>query len=190
MKKKYKIEIKLLSSMHIHSGEAPDGKRMVVKQDNRPFIPATLIKGIVRENFTRIINTFTKDYDIIDGDRIIGMFFGQEGFTKSRTIFDNLYADDVISYDDRTNIAINRATRNVIDGAIVFSETVSPFNINGENIIFTGNIVVYYINEMERFERLFIESLKIIKCIGSGKSRGLGFVEVMISEEDCQLCTG
>lgn len=184
MKKNYKIEIKLLSSMHIHSGVAPDGKRMVVKQDDRPFIPATLIKGIVRDNFTRLINTFASDYGIRDCDNIIDMFFGQEGFMKSRTIFDNLHTSDTAIYDDRTNIAINRTTRNVIDGALVFSETVSPFNEDGENLIFTGGIVVFYNNEMERFEQLFIESLKAIKCIGSGKSRGLGFVEVMISEEN------
>lgn len=185
MRKKYKIEIKLLSSMHIHSGVAPNGKRMVVKQDNRPFIPATLIKGIVRDNFTRLINTFAKDYNITNCDRIIGKFFGQEGFMKSRVIFDNLHTADSTIFDDRTNIAINRATRNIVDKALVFSETVSPFNENGKNIIFTGNILVYYINGMERFERLFIESLESIKCIGSGKSRGLGFVEVIISEENC-----
>lgn len=180
MKKEYTITVRLLSSMHINAGVSPDSKRIVVKETGVPYIPATLMKGLVREKFTVLLNTFVPD-EIAMADR----FFGSEGYNRSHVIFDDLLTGTDFVYETRSNVSISRYTRKNTDEALVFSENVSCFDRNGESLIFKGDVTVYYNEDMKRYESCFTEAVKMIDAVGSGKSRGLGLVEVNISEKAC-----
>ncbi len=178
MKKEYTITVRLLSSMHINAGVAPDSKRIVVKEDGVPYIPATLFKGLVREKFSVLLNTFAPE--------IMGMadrFFGSDGYNKSHVIFDDLRTEQEYIYETRSNVSISRYTRKNTDQALVFSENVSCFDKQGENLVFRGDVTVYFKDDMKKFEPFFIEAVKLINSIGSGKSRGLGLSEVRIIEK-------
>ncbi len=180
MKKVYKIDIRLLSAMHINAGVAPDSKRVFVKSDGKPYIPATLFKGLVRSNFEMLLNTYAPESIAISKS-----FFGDEGYNRSHVIFDNLFPkpEQDAEYENRVNVSISRYTRNKIDGALVFSEVVSRRDSLGQDIVFSGYVTVYYSEEMLKYENYFLEAVRLINSIGSGKSRGLGYVEVSIVEE-------
>lgn len=181
MKKAYEINVKLLSALHINSGVDSDGTRIFVACDGKAYIPATLIKGIARDNFERLLKTFSNEYKLDNCDDVVSNIFGKEGFQKSRIIFDNLYTKSQVITDTRTNISINRYTRKANDGALVFSKTVSPFDKQQNNICFNGEFTLY--SNDEKYIQLLIKAIEMISCIGSGKSRGLGFVEVKVSEK-------
>lgn len=178
MKKEYTVTVKLLSSMHINAGVAPDSKRVVVKENGVPYIPATLFKGLVREKFKVLLNTFDPSADGIT-DRL----FGSEGYNRSHVIFDNLYTTQEFAYEIRSNVSISRYTRKNTDAALVFSENVSCFDKNGDALVFTGDVTVYLSENMKKYEAFFTEAIGMIDSIGSGKSRGLGLAEVSIIEK-------
>lgn len=180
MKKVYKIEVRLLSAMHINAGVAPDSKRVFVKSDGKPYIPATLFKGLVRSNFEMLLNTYAPE-----NTAVANAFFGDEGYNRSHTVFDNLFSEQAAEYENRANVSISRYTRKNIDKALVFSEVVSRRDSSGQDIVFSGDVTVYYSKEMLEYEKYFIEAVKLINSIGSGKSRGLGYVEVSIVEKAC-----
>lgn len=180
MKKEYTITVRLLSSMHINAGSAPDSKRIVVKDNGAPFIPATLFKGLVREKFNVLLSTFAPD-DMTMTEK----FFGSEGYNRSHVIFDNLLTEQNYVYETRCNVSISRYTRKNTDQALVFSENVSCFDKCGDTLVFSGDITLYLNETMKKYESFFIEAVKMIDSIGSGKSRGLGLAEVSISEKAC-----
>lgn len=180
MKKVYTISVRLLSAMHINAGAAPDSKRVFVKSDGMPFIPAMLMKGLVRGNFNMLINTFAPEKGYI-----VDALFGSEGYNRSHLIFDNLFTSQPLEYENRANVSINRYTRKNNDEALVFSEVVSRNDKNREAVVFKGDVTFCYTEETILFERLFLESVKLINSIGSGKSRGLGYSEVDINEKAC-----
>ncbi|MBP1549634.1 MAG: hypothetical protein J6A05_06480 [Oscillospiraceae bacterium] len=180
MKKVYKIEVRLLSAMHINAGIAPDSKRVFVKSDGKPYIPATLFKGLVRSNFEMLLNTYTPENIAVSNS-----FFGEEGYCRSHAVFDNLFSEQAAEYENRVNVSISRYTRNKVDTALVFSEVVSRRDSSGQDIVFSGDVTVYYSDKMLEYEKFFIEAVKLVNSIGSGKSRGLGYVEVSIVEKTC-----
>ena len=192
MKKNYNIKVKLLSPMHINGGTSPDGRRITITQDKKPFIPATLFKGMVRNNFEMFYNTYHSDVvcnDQENANKICKcpscVMFGRSGFQKSRVIFDNLELQEgqesVIEL--RANNSINRMLRKTKECALVFTETVSPLDKNRQPLIFTGNMLVYYPKDnAELLENYLKLSIEHIVSIGLGKSRGFGFVNVEVEE--------
>lgn len=180
MKKVYEIKVRLLSAMHINAGVAPDSKRVFVKSDGKPYIPATLMKGLVRSNFDMLLNTFAPE-----SKAVVKAFFGEEGYCRSHTIFDNLFSQQDAEYENRANVSISRYTRKNVDKALVFSEVVSRRDDLGQDIVFSGDVTVHYSEEMLGYEKYFIEAVKLVDSIGSGKSRGLGYAEVSIVEKAC-----
>ncbi len=180
MKKEYRITVKLLSSMHINAGSAPDSKRIVVKENGAPYIPATLMKGLVRDKFNVLISTFAPDKKAVTET-----FFGSEGYNRSHVIFDNLLTEQEYIYETRSNVSISRYTRKNTDQALVFSENVSCFDKNGDMLIFSGDVTVYMNDAMKAYESFFTEAVRMIDSVGSGKSRGLGLTEVSIDEKTC-----
>ncbi len=176
MKKTYIIKVKQLSALHINGGTAADKKRITVKYDGKGYIPATLFKGVFRSYFSMLLNTFNINQN--ECDRL----FGKEGFQKSRVILDNLLTEQKTIIQPRTNVGISRYTRKSLDGMLVTSETISPFDKEGKPIVYSGEMTVYYDDENIKYENLILAALESIKAIGSGKSRGLGFVEVTAAE--------
>lgn len=195
MNKVYTVTITLKSPLHINGGISPNGNRTFIKHDNKPYIPATLFKGIVRNNFEMLVNTYNplggikcngKNNSSEPCNCISCMMFGKSGFQKSRIIFDNLEMSnkfDEFQPEIRANTSINRYLKTVKNEALVFSEIV-PINDNKNNPIqFIGEISAYYPESMDIIENYLKASISLIKNIGNGKSRGLGFVEVSLNEK-------
>ncbi|MBP0956200.1 MAG: hypothetical protein J5997_02405 [Oscillospiraceae bacterium] len=180
MKKEYTVTVRMLSSMHINAGSAPDSKRIVVKENGAPYIPATLFKGLVREKMSVLLSTFDPD-----NTAMAERFFGSEGYNRSHVIFDDLLTEQEYVYETRCNVSISRYSRKNNDQALVFSENVSCFDKSGDALIFSGDITLYLNEGMKKYEPYFIEAVKMIDSVGSGKSRGLGLAEVSISEKAC-----
>jgi CRISPR/Cas system CSM-associated protein Csm3 (group 7 of RAMP superfamily) len=114
--------------------------------------------------------------------------FGKAGFQRSRVYIDNCISNQELNYQLRSNVSIDRYTRNSLDTALVFTEVVDRFakgKDKTEDTVFNGGIAVYYpaditILRRRRIEAVLVESIKGINYIGLGKSRGLGFVETTI----------
>ena len=53
MKKVYNIRLKLKTPLHINAGSGSDGRRFFVSDKIGAYIPATLIKGILRNRMER-----------------------------------------------------------------------------------------------------------------------------------------
>ena len=180
MKKTYDIKLELLSAMHINGGVSVDSKRLVVKLDGRSYVPATLLKGIIRANFDMLVKTYSPQNTGIS-DRL----FGSEGYNRSHVILDNLMSEKEVPFESRSGIAINRYSRKVVDKALVFSEVTSAHDTDGNPSSFCGEMTVYYTDETKDYEKYLLNAVEMISCIGSGKSRGMGFAEVTINEKTC-----
>lgn len=164
--------------MHINGGTASDSKKLIVKFDSKPYVPATLLKGMIRANFEMLINTFDPSHQ-----EVSAKIFGSEGYNRSHVILDNLMPDSDIPLEDRSEIAISRYTRKVNDNALVFSEVTSCFDKSGESSVFSGEMTVYYSEETQKYEKYLLNAIKLINAVGTGKSRGMGFAEVTIDEK-------
>ncbi|MBE6900922.1 MAG: hypothetical protein E7478_00450 [Ruminococcaceae bacterium] len=192
MKKVYDVSVKLLSALHINGGVDPSGTRVTIKSDGAPYIPATLFKGIVRENFGKIAALYGDDSGCTgkeNADRpcscLSCRMFGKAGFQRSRLVFDNLTTQQESSYLIRTNVSINRYLQKAHDGALVFTQTADRLDKDGNDIVFSGQMTAHYPDDCaQKAEAYLITAAEMIKCIGLGKSRGLGFVEVTINEAD------
>jgi CRISPR/Cas system CSM-associated protein Csm3 (group 7 of RAMP superfamily) len=187
--------MKLNSALHINGGTDVNGTRVTLKMDGKAYVPASLLKGMVRENFTKLWRIAVPD-DVSpccagNGDTkpcscIPCRMFGTGGFQKSRIYFDHLETDQPLEYSHRSNIAIDRHSRKVVDQALVFTQTVEPKTKKGEQTVFCGEITVYYPPEMDlqkqqQIEAVMRAAVHMITNIGLGKSRGLGFVETDLS---------
>ena len=191
MKRVYNVSVKLLSALHINGGTDSAGVRVTIKSDRKAYIPATLFKGIVRENFERIASLYGKTDDCVGKeeagkscDCISCKMFGKAGFQRSRIIFDNLTTEQELTYSVRTNVSINRYLQKANDGALVFTQVTNHLDKSGNNVIFSGQIIAHYPDDEKNAEAYLLTAVEMIKYIGLGKSRGLGFVEVSISEAE------
>ena len=97
----------------------------------------------------------------------------------SRVIIDNLLPLSDVKREIRTNVSINRYTKKGLDGALVSSNVISA----ADNQEFVGNMTVYYTPSLIKYEKALIESFKMIDSIGSSKSRGLGLVQIEVTEK-------
>lgn len=200
MKKVYDISVELKSAMHINGGTNPNGTRITIKSDDKAYIPATLFKGMVRENFEKNISIFSESdkysylKDIVCNGKDEAdshcdcpscTMFGKAGFQRSRIYFDNLETSQELNYSIRANVAIDRYLSKAREGALVFSETVDIKDKDNKPVIFKGQVTVW-LPEKYGAEILvcLTNAIKMIKSIGLGKSRGLGFVEVNVCEAE------
>ena len=62
MKKVYNIRLKLKTPLHINAGSGSDGRRFFVSDKIGAYIPATLIKGILRNRMVMNIKAIDPDY--------------------------------------------------------------------------------------------------------------------------------
>jgi CRISPR/Cas system CSM-associated protein Csm3 (group 7 of RAMP superfamily) len=178
MKKNYRINVTLLSAMHINAGADKSGLRLTAKSDGKPYIPATLFKGRVRWEFSALSEALGEN-----SESVTEYFFGSGGFCRSHTIFDNLYPVRECKTELRTNVSIDRYTRKAAEGALVTTEVVAQCGENGEPTVFSGEMTVYFTDEsMLRYEPALKKAVELVCTVGLGKSRGLGFVRTEIAE--------
>ena len=207
MKVFYPVTIKLLSALHINGGTDVNGNRVTIKSGGQAYIPATLLKGMIRENFTKIWKSLYGNEDVkcngADSSEspcscISCRMFGKAGFQRSRVYVDNCISNQDLSYHLRSNVSIDRYTRKSLDTALVFTEVVERYAKSQgktENTVFKGGLAVYYPVEMStlyqcQIEAVLIESIKMINFIGLSKSRGLGFVETSVEIPEGEFLCG
>ncbi len=191
-KKCYKITVTLRSPLHINGGTDADGTRVPVMIGGKPYIPATALKGIIREKFSSYLKMLGEDS--CTGKEMANtpckcpccVLFGKAGFQPSRVFLDHLTAaqetEPVLSL--RTNVAIDRKLQNGKDGMLVGTKVVEPRDRQGSLMQFSGKMVVWYAGDTENLQKtefLLMESVKSVIEIGGGKSRGFGLVETEVT---------
>lgn len=202
MKKTYQISVKLLSALHINGGTNANGVRITMKESvngaESPYIPASVFKGILREQFARIWRDCIENEDScigrLNADKpcscMVCKMFGGAGFQRSRIYIDRLTTAKKPNFTIRTNVSINRYCRTNQNAALVFSEVTERFD-NTNTPDFIGDMTVYYPpqlseTEQRRIEGVLIEAAAQISYLGMGKSRGLGFVEVSLTPKETE----
>ena len=180
MIKNYRISCTLRSPLHINDGISADKIRLTIKRSGQPYIPSTLLKGCVRQQFEKYLDLCGLEKNISDE------IFGSEGFNLSRVIFDNLIPENEAVFEYRTNNKSNRYLRKAEDQQLVTSETVSPFDVENNPLVFCGDMTFYFpengTTDYEKIEKILLKSIESVNNIGSSKSRGWGFVEIKVSE--------
>ena len=182
-KKRYFVSIDLKSPVIIRDGKSGDGFAVTVREDGMPYIPASTIKGKLRDNFRKLVDQeCTGEAKPTGAAGLCGCpvcsLFGGTGFQPARVFIDNMRyvpsdESDTGSYSIRSTVSIDRYRRLAKDKALAFSEVL-------EKGRFAGSIEVYFTGKTIKYEKQFKTALKMIEAIGSGKSRGLGFVSVEV----------
>ncbi len=181
LKREYDVRFILESPIHISSGTRQGGYNAILKTSSGPIIPASTIKGKVRDNFSKLVqsrceNKSAKKYCTCP----VCSIFGGAGFQPARIIIEDFsfeQQDDTgnLPLSIRPCVSIDRYRKVAKDQALAFHEVLS-------NGAFHGRVQVYFTPETIRFENELKLSFKMIETIGSGKSRGLGFVRVEVKE--------
>lgn len=190
-KRCYRITVTLQSPLHINGGTDADGTRIPVMIGGKPYIPATAMKGVIREKFSSYLK-------MMGADSCVGkesaespchcpccVLFGKSGFQPSRIFLDHLTvaqdSDPVLSL--RTNVAIDRKLQTGKNAMLVGTKVIEPQNRQHERMQFSGEMTVWYAgdeDEMTKTEFILMESIKSVIEIGSGKSRGFGLVKTEV----------
>lgn len=187
MRPKSKIELELKirndTPLLISTGSAQQGfadSTFICLVNDRPCIPASTFKGRWRYYFTYLWNALFPDEKCCDSlgkDEECSCpacrIFGGKGFRPSRIRITDLVVAD--SYDSviRHQVAINRCLRTSQDRALASLEAVErDAEWNGAaEIILTET-------EMKRELACLLAALKMMRTLGSNKSRGLGWVKI------------
>lgn len=190
-KRCYRITVKLQSPLHINGGTDADGIRVPVMMGGKPYIPATAMKGIVREKFSSYLRMMGTDFCTGKENADTPcrcpccVLFGKAGFQPSRVFLDHLTAtqdlEPVLSL--RTNVAIDRKLQTGKNGMLVGTKVVEPKDRHGRQMQFSGEMTVWYAggeDETKKTEYLLKKSIEAIIEIGGGKSRGFGLVETEV----------
>lgn len=171
----YNLEIQLLSPLSILSGEGQSGfARNIIRDiNNKPIIPGSTIKGIVKSNYIYISGLSHKHFECsCEACQI----FGAGGNRSSLIFFEDLKpADENYQFSYRIGTAIDRKRRVVLHNALYAQETV-------ESVKFCGHVLLYLNSSLASLgakEKLEL-AIKMIDRVGSGKSRGLGYVRVKL----------
>ncbi len=191
LKKSYKITVRLRSPLHINGGTDADGTRVPVMMGGQPYIPATAMKGLIREKFSAYMKMLGvgacsgKELDATPCNCPSCVLFGKAGFQPSRVFLDHLTAtndaEPILSM--RTNVAIDRKLQTGKDGFLVGTKVVEPQDKSGKPMQFSGEMTVWYEGDeadIKKTEYLLTESVKSVIEIGGGKSRGFGLVETEV----------
>ncbi len=191
-KRCYRITVTLRSPLHINGGTDADGTRIPVMMDGKPYIPATAMKGIIREKFSSYLKMLGTESCAGKENAekpcrcLCCVLFGKAGFQPSRVFLDHLTAaqnaEPVLSL--RTNVAIDRKLQTGKNGMLVGTKVVETQDRQGRQMQFSGEMAVWYAGneaEITKTEILLTESVKSVIEIGSGKSRGFGLVETEVT---------
>lgn len=137
----------------------------------RPYLPASLLKGCLRHNATRLQPFFP------GAQGVVGALFGEPGISKAILYFENAplrhYEDiaPVHLLEKRTGIAIRRQTRKALDKHLFTMETSGSAGAMEFQAEIQG-----YVPACERALPLLYASIRFLKTMGGGKSRGLGWL--------------
>lgn len=174
---RYKIVLKS-NFLTAQSGVIGKNIDITYKRNSKgiPVINGKLIKGVIRDKFTQLLNTLG-----IENNEKIENIFGSEGKNISKLFFYNLYMKtedkDKIKTSSRHSIKMDRKTKTTVEGSLFDYEFIE----RGQE--FFGEIEIKK-NISKEDLKLFLASMFHIDRLGGNKSRGLGNVEILINLKD------
>lgn len=174
------------------SSETGADKSTVKTSDGKLYIPASTLKGIWRHACEAIAPSMG-DHSVCNSPRaetmcadnhcIICQIFGSPTL-PSRIFISDLKMDTELAAESteiRSGVTINRQRRVAEDQRLYFTETSLP----NASIVFLGDITINAKITDEQI-KLLKAGLKYIHAIGSGKSRGLGWLHIEQTEPTTQ----
>lgn len=177
--KVWEITIETKTQTHIHGGLGSSGTQGLMIRDGRFIIPGSLIKGKWRDALRSIqgeecVNGASNTSCGCTSCRI----FGESGFAPSIIRVSDCISNDTvdkITSGIRTHVAIDRHLKLAKYGALVFIETIPEGTVfKGKVRITTGKLSAADITKLKA------AATGVIKSIGSGVSRGLGRVDILL----------
>ncbi|ORX22598.1 RAMP superfamily protein [Thermoanaerobacterium sp. PSU-2] len=182
MKKTFNIVVKLKSPMCIATGSSTGNlvdKYFIKDRLGKPYIPASTMKGIMRQNFMSLIDE--EHRDDMKCTCPVCKVFGSPGYNPSK-----LYIDDLLL--DESSVNIGSRTIRYSTSVDRYRKVAKDNSLNSMEIYeggaFKGTMDLYLDESTEKYEELILISLKMIESIGAGKSRGYGWVHVDVKEGD------
>ena len=165
------------------ASEAGADKSTIKTSDGKLYIPASTLKGIWR-HACEVIAPSMGNYSVCNSPRaknmcvenhcIICQIFGSPTL-ESRIFISDLTPDNDLgteSTEIRNGVTINRNRRVAEDHRLYFTETSLP----NARFKFSGDVTVSNITDEQI--NLLSAGLKYIHAIGSGKTRGLGWLSI------------
>ena len=185
-------------------GETGADRTTVKTSDGKLYIPASTVKGIWRHACEVIAQSQdhfvcrspraenmcprppeeyqeTGAKSVKDGHCVICQIFGSPKMVSSIFINDLTTDTELVaeSTEIRNGVTINRQRRVAEYQRLYFTET----SLSNAGIVFSGDVTINAEITDEQIE-LLRAGLKFIHAIGTGKSRGLGWLELEIRRED------
>jgi len=162
------------TQFHISSGIMEKGfiDNYIIKKDNKTYIPASTLKGKVRNNFRLLLGTKMEDEK---AEKIISSIFGGEGYQPAKIFFEDLMPEEQKEISIRYGVAIDRYKRISKDKALFNYEAAEKGTYSGKVIIYFDEATIQYKEDLEM-------AFLMVDAIGKGRSRGLGHCETFIKE--------
>jgi len=182
------LEIRLKGGLLIGGGESdrPNLDDATVRdRDGVPFIPASAIKGAIREQMLRIAGE-PKTRAILGGKRPGANNGDVEDREGKITISDAVIRHQAVreifesglGYSIRQNVSIDRRSRRSSEGRLFQRQIVAPF-IDG--VVFCAEVNDKELDSEGR--RIFLGATRAVFAIGSSRSAGLGGVALTVVED-------
>ncbi|MCS7263679.1 MAG: RAMP superfamily CRISPR-associated protein [Armatimonadetes bacterium] len=156
------------------------------REGENPIIPATSIKGWLRENAERVLRSFGQK--VCDGSQpaticgkcLVCELFGHPR-KKSPIRFEDAILENSLS-DARTNVSLSRYRKTAYEERLFTTEVAwaNGFVFKGEGFFSTSQ-------EAEKAATLLWLAARLGFAIGASRSRGLGWLEF---EDFCAQCDG
>lgn len=170
----YQVRIRMLTPFNISTGERLSDyvNKSTIKYKGKPYIPASTIKGKIRNNFYAICDLNHK------GENCgcpMCRIFGRPGFGPSRIYIEDFVTDEEPSTLIRYGVAIDRYRKTAKEN-VLFAEELSG------NRVFRGKIKVYFDEHTINYKDKLEMAIKMIDSVGNGRSKGHGHAEITLEE--------
>ncbi len=183
------LEIRLKGGLLLGSGAARGYNDITLRRaDGVPYIPASALKGAVREQLARLV-----DAEVVSavlggpGPDPLGEPGREERFGGGNTKV--LFSDAELTnaqvaecfrrgfgYTLRAQVSIDRRSRRAADKRLFHREILAPF---ADGLVFTAGVEARDLSGAER--RGFEAAVRAVFALGAGRSAGLGGVEMTLS---------
>lgn len=191
------LTVHLKGGLLLGVGEAYQLNDATLRRDGAPFIPASALKGAIREQLARL-----------GDDEAVAELFGSSGRGvldqpgrkerygggNSRILFsDAELVDgevrerfrDGSGYAVRAQVSIDRRSHRSADQRLFHREIVAPF---AGDVVFAATVDARGLTEEQ--ERLFQAAVRAVFAIGAGRTAGLGGVEMRLEDSGSRPPSG
>lgn len=189
------LQISLLSDLCASSGEHYNSyvdTDVVYDEFGLPFIPAKRIKGCIREAALELVEWGIFEKQVYDS------LFGKAGNEKTRFSLDNAYlkeyenlAADLKNCQDKVLVhpqrvlglyAYTRTQTAMTKDGVADKGSLRTIRVINKGLIFQAALKEN-VTLTEAEKSLLVTAVSMVKHMGTGRTRGLGLVELTLQEE-------